>query len=172
MERKGKYVDTYEYVNNKLNKWISDGKLKEEYVYNAKEELERQIIYSTNILGYYHFTYSNGLQIKKQYFIADTIFQIDTFLYNKNNKLIDTYSYDNRGKTVGHRQIVRNEKGQAIEEKWKEPYIGWRSRKDGQYVNDEFYQVNKYFYDDKGRSAKTEFYDIGNLRNVYEFKYE
>jgi hypothetical protein len=169
---KGKYIDTYEYSSNELSKWISDGKVKEEYAYNNKKELEKQIIYSANILGYYHFTYSNGLKIKKQYFAADTIFLIDTFIYDKNNKLVDTYSYDSEGKTVGHRRIVRNDKGQAIEEKWKEPYIGWRARKDGQLIEDEFYQINKYYYDSKGRSVKTEFYDIGNLKTVYEFKYE
>jgi len=53
-----------------------------------------------------------------------------------------------------------------------ENHIKWRARNDGQIIEGEFYQENKYYYDDKGRSIKTEFYDIGNLVVVYEFEYD
>jgi len=170
---KGKGTYTYEYKDGLLIKWLSDGKPVEEYKYNnQKEQVEKRIINGLNVPEYYRFTYDNDLKIKTQYFVADTIVRIDTFVYDENKKLVEEYSYDSKGEKVGHRLTIRNDKGQAIEEKWREPYIGWRARNDGQIIEDEFYQINKYYYDNKGRPTKTEFYDIGNLVTVYEFSYD
>ena len=43
---------------------------------------------------------------------------------------------------------------------------------DGQIIENEFYQTNKYYYDDKRRLIKIEFYDIDKLMTVYEFEYD
>jgi hypothetical protein len=170
---KGKVVYTYEYTSGKLTKWLADGKPVEEYKYNNQnEQVEKRIINGLNVPEYYRSTYDNGIKTRTQYFVADTIVRVDTFIYDINKRLIDKYSYDSKGQKAGHTQTLRNVKGQAIEEKWREPFNGWRMRNDGQIIEDEFYQSNKYYYENKGRASKTEFYDIGRLRIVYEFQYD
>ena len=170
---KGKSTYTYEYTNGQLTKWLSDGKPVEEYKYNNQnEQIEKRVINELNVPEYYHFTYDNGIKTKTQYFVADTIVRVDTFIYDTNKRLIDKYSYDSKGQKAGHTLTIRNDKGQAIEDKWREPFNGWRMRNDGQIIEDEFYQSNKYYYDNKGRASKTEFYDIGRLKIVYEFQYD
>lgn len=169
---KGKDTCTYEYKDSQLVKWLLDGKPVEEYKYNnQKEQIEKRIISGLNISEYYHFTYNNGMKTKSLYFVADTIALIDTFIYDNNKRLLDKYSYNNKGEKAGHIKTIRNNKGQAIEDKWKEPFNGWIMNNDGQFVEDEFYQSNKYYYDSKGRPLRTEFYDLGKLKTVYEFTY-
>ncbi|MFZ1800087.1 MAG: hypothetical protein WAU24_09515 [Chitinophagaceae bacterium] len=170
---KGKEVYTYEYRNGLLIKWLSDGRPVEEYKYNYQnEEVEKRIFNVMNVPEYYQYTYVNGLKTNSRYFVADTIVSIDTFIYDKNKQLVEKYSYDSEGEMIGHDKIIRNDKGQIIEKKWREPFTGWRIRNDGQIIGDEFYQSNKYYYDGKGRLIKKEFYDIGKLMTVYEFTYD
>lgn len=171
-----KEKDIYEYSGGQLTKWLRDGMPHEEYKYNGqKEMIEKRVYFSSSDssqMSGVRFTYSNGLKIKAEYFPVDTLYtSVDTFIY-KNNKLVEKDSYTSKGKQTEHRVIIRDDKGRAVEEKWKDPYIGWRYGKNGKIDNDEFYQINKYFYDDKGRPLKTEFYDLGNLMTIYEFKYD
>jgi hypothetical protein len=169
---RGKEAYTYEHADGQLTKWLSGGKPIEEYKYNnRKEQVEKRIISRLNVPEYYHFTYNNGIKTNIQYFVADTIVRVDTLIYDASKRLIDKYSYDSKGQKIGHTLTIRNDKGQAIEDKWKEPFNGWRMRNDGQLIEEEFYQSNKYYYDSKGRHSKTEFYDIGKLNIVYEFVY-
>jgi hypothetical protein len=143
---KGKVVYTYEYVNGQLTKWLSDGKPVEEYKYNNQnEQVEMKIINGLDVPDYYRFTYLNGIKTKTQYFVADTIVGVDTLVYDINKRLIDKYSYDSKGQKTGHTLTLRNDKGQAIEDKWREPFNGWRMRNDGQIIEDEFYQSNQYY---------------------------
>jgi hypothetical protein len=170
---RGKVAYTYEYADGQLTKWLSDGKPVEEYKYNnLKEQAEKRIINGLSVSEYYRFTYDDGLKTKTEYFVADTIVRVDTFIYDTNKRLIEKYSYDSKGRKAGHTLTIRNDKGQAVEDKWREPFNGWRMRNDGQIIEDEFYQSNKYYYDNKGRPIKTEFYDIGKLMTVYEFAYD
>lgn len=171
-----KETDTYEYIGGQLSKWLRNGMPHEEYKYNRlKEMIEKRVYFSSSDssqMAGAHFTYANGLKIKAVYFPVDSLYtSVDTFIY-KNNKLVEKDSYTNKGKQTEHRVFIRDDKGRAVEEKWKDPYIGWRYNRNGKIDNDEYYQINKYFYDDKGRQLKTEFYDIGYLMTIYEFKYD
>jgi hypothetical protein len=169
---KGKKTDTYEYKDGLLSKWLSDGKLVEDYQYDvAKNLIQKRVTNFDNVPEYYRFTYRNGLRTKSEYFVADTIWHVDTFLYDKNNKQIEKISVNGRGERIDRRVIIRNYKGQAIEEKWRKPFTGWLT-KNGEIVYDDFYQTNKYYYDNIGRPAKTEFYELGKLQIVYEFTYD
>jgi hypothetical protein len=128
-------------------------------------------------IGYEYYLYSNNLKIKTQFFNLDTLYSIDTFIY-KNNRLIETNSFDSKGEMTSHRIFIRNDKGKVIEEKWKYPYLDWREGVDGKWVNAEFNQENKYFYDTVGRQLKTEYYrsnqhyNANKLISLYEFKYD
>ncbi len=173
LNEQGKVSYIYEYTNGQLSKWLSDGKPIEEYKYNEeKDQIERRIINELNIPEYYRFFYHNGVKTKTQYFVADTIVRVDTFIYDQNKQLVEKYSYDSKGQKAGHTLTIRNNKGQPIEDKWREPFQGWRMRNDGQIIDDEFYQSNKYYYDIYGRPLKTEFYDIGRLMTIYQFVYD
>ncbi len=169
---KGKGTYIYEYKNGLLVRWLSDAKPIEEYKYDQHgNQIERTIINGLNIPEYYRFTYSSGLQTKSQYFVADTLVHIDTFLYDNNKRLIENYTYDHKGEKTAHKIITRNDIGQTVEEKWRKGFHSWRMRNSGDIIEDEFYQANKYYYDDKRRLLKTEFYDLGKLMTVYEFTY-
>lgn len=169
---KGKVTHIYEYMDGQLVKWLSDGKTIEEYRYDQHgNQIEKRIINGLNIPEYYRFTYSNGLRTKSQYFAADTLVRVDTFHYDNNKRLIEHYTYNYKGEKTAHKVVTRNDKGQAVEEKWREGYDKWRMRNTGEIIEDEFYQANKYYYDSKGRPLKTEFYDLGKLMTIYEFTY-
>jgi hypothetical protein len=169
---KNKYIYTYEYTNGQLTKWLSNGELVEEYKYNDKnEQIEKRVFNGSKVSGYYRSLYNDALKSKTEYHFANTIVNSDTFIYDKHKQLIEKLSYNREGEKSGHRLIIRNNKGQMIEEKWKDPYYGWRTNKDGKMIHEEFDQANKYYYDAKGRMLKKEFYDIGNLITVYEFEY-
>lgn len=176
-----KETDTYEYTGGQLTKWLTDGKLHEEYKYNSqKEMIEKRLYFSSDSSDFVDArnTYLNGLKIKSEYFPVDTIYTaVDTFIY-KNNKLVEKDSYNSKGERTGHAIIIRNEKGQAIEEKWKDPMLDWRKNVNGQWVNAEFNQENKNFYDSEGRLLKTEYYRSDDyyrsykLITIYEFQYD
>ena len=123
---KGKNIYTYKYHNGKLVEWLSDRKPIEQYQYDNQQLIEKRIINVLNIPEYYRFIYTNDVKNKSKYFVADTITSVDTFIYDNNKKLVEEYSYDNGGEKIGHRLYIRNDKGQPIEEKWREPYKGWR----------------------------------------------
>ena len=92
---RGKVVYTYGYTDGQLTKWLSDGKPVEEYKYNnQKDQAEKRIMNELNVTEYYRFAYDNGLKTKTQYFVADTVVRVDTFIYDTNKRLIDKYSYD------------------------------------------------------------------------------
>jgi|GEM_PF-5332018 len=176
-----KEIDTYEYAGEELTKWLRDGKLHEEYKYNGqKKMIEKRADFfnsDSSKFSIVRYTYSNGLKVRAKYIPIDTIYGgIDTFIY-KNNKLVEKNSYGVNGKMIEHRVIIRNQKGQAIEEKWKNPFLDWRKNEDGKWVNAEFNQMNKYFYDNEGRLLRTEYYRADEyyrsyqLFTIYEFKY-
>ena len=74
---RGKNIYTYKYINGKLSEWLVDGKLNEKYIYNDKNELEKKFTYSpSNAVVYEYYLYSNGLKIKTQQFVADTIYLV------------------------------------------------------------------------------------------------
>jgi hypothetical protein len=169
---KNKYIYTYEYTNGQLTKWLINGELVEEYKYNDKnEQIEIRVFNGSKVSGYYRSFYNDGLKRKTQYHFDNTIVNSDTFIYDKRKQLIEKLSYNREGEKSGQRLIIRNNKGQIIEEKWKDPYFGWRINKDGKMIHEEFDEANKYYYDTKGRMFKKEYYDIGNLITVYEFEY-
>lgn len=169
---KQKVKDSFEYTNGKLVKYISNGKVAEEYKYNNNGELtEKRILNYLEIPEFYLNKYEHGLIKESEYFVADTLVSTTNLIYNKQNLLVEKNSFNNKGQQTTRRQYIRNEKGQVIEEKWREPINAWRSGDDGQIIEDEFYQINKYFYDSKGRVSKTEFYDIRKKIAVYEFEY-
>lgn len=170
---KGKSVDTYDFKDGLLVKWLRDNKPKEEYQYDTqKRQIERKIINDLNIPEYYRFYYDNKIKTKSQYFTADTIVYTDTFIYNESDKLIEELTYNSQGQKLSHRLIRRNDRGLAIEEKWRDKYNEWRIYPNGKIADDEFYEMNKYYYDNKDRLIKTEFYDLGKLMRIYEFQYD
>lgn len=170
---KGKEIYSYEYKDGRLVKWLSDSKPIEEYRYDRQgNQVEKIVINGLNIPEYYRFTYSNGIKTGSQYFVADTLVRVDTFLYDNYKRLIENYTYNHKGEKAAHKLLIRNEKGQAVEEKWREGYDRWRMRNNGQIIEDEFYQANKYYYDSKGRPLKTESYDLGKLMTIYEVRYD
>ena len=58
----------------------------EEYKYNnQKEQAEKRIMNGLNVTEYYRFAYDNGLKTKTQYFVADTVVRVDTFIYDTNH---------------------------------------------------------------------------------------
>jgi hypothetical protein len=169
---KGKKIDRFEYRHGLLSRWLSGGKSVEEYKYDTTNNLiETRVTNFDNIPEYYRFTYRNGLKTKSEYLVADTIWYVDTFIYDKNLKQIEKISINGRGERVDRRIIIRNNQGQAIEEKWRKPFTGWLTRND-EIVYDEFYQVNKYSYDNLGRPLRTEFFELGKLEVIYDFEYE
>lgn len=169
---KGKESYTYEYKDGQLIKWLVDGKLFHKYQYDTNQNLVgERIFYPSDISEFDSFVYSNGVKVKTIIFSADSIFRVDSFFYNENNRLKEKFSYD-KGEKIAHTLYVRNDKGKVIEEKWREPFKGWRMRNNGDIIEDEFYQTNKYYYDDEGHQIKTEFYEVGKLMTVYEFKYK
>jgi len=176
-----KETDTYEYTGGQLTKWLRNGMPHEEYKYNGqKEMIEKRVYFSSSDssqMSGARFTYSNGLKIKAEYFPVDSIYtSVDTFIY-KNNKLVEKDSYTSKGKQTGHRVIIRDDKGRIVEEKWKDPILDWRQNIDGKWFNAEFNQMNKYFYDNKGRPLRTEYYRADEyyrsykLFTIYEFRY-
>jgi hypothetical protein len=169
----GKVAYSYEWKDGLLAKWLVDGKPAEEYQYDKqKNQVEKRAINGLNVAEYYRFYYSDILKTKSQYFVADTLVRVDTFLYDTNKRLIETYTYNYKGEKTAHRVIIRNSKGQAVEEKWREGYEVWRMHDNGEVIQDEFYQANKYYYDNLGRPLKTEFYDLGKLMVIYDFEYD
>ncbi|HEX4373499.1 MAG TPA: hypothetical protein VHZ50_09385 [Puia sp.] len=178
---KGKDICTYEYTNDELTKWLVDQKPYEVYKYNKQKELielHRYFGSDSSNSSYIVNTYSNGLKIKSEYFPFDSInTSIDTFIY-KNNKLTEDNSFNKKGEMTAHRIFIRNEKGKVKEEKWKEPYLDWRQSENGQWINAEFNQGNRYFYDGQGRPTKTEYYRLDEyyrsekLITVYDFQYD
>ena len=170
---KGKKTDKFEYKEGLLSKWFSNGKLVEEYQYDNRGNLaETRVANVNSVPEYYRFTYENGLKTKFQYFVADTTYLIDTFIYDKNKKLVQKISFNGRGKKTDRRVFIRNELGQIVEEKWRNPFEGWRMRNDGKIIEAEFYQTNKYYYDSKRSPIRAEFYEVGKLMVVYEFTYD
>jgi hypothetical protein len=168
MGSKGAYTYTYEYNENKLSKIFYDNKAVEEYQYDINgNQIERKIINKSNIPEYYRFTYRNNLRIKSQYFVSDTIVRTDTLIYDKNNRPIETISYEN-GEASHARGcdtvIKRNNDQQIIEKEWKEYFLS--------YSDGPFYDVNKYSYDNRGRLLKIEYYSDNKLKTVYEFEYD
>ena len=166
---KGSYTYTYEYSGKNLSKLLYDNKPVEEYQYDRYgNQIERKIINNSNIPEYYRFTYHNDLKIKSQYFVSDTIIGIDTFIYDKNNKRIETISRYGNGELSNIRGrdtvIKRNNAEQIIEKKWREYFLS--------YSDVPFYNVNKYFYDNSGRLFKIEYYFDNKLKTVYEFEYD
>jgi hypothetical protein len=178
---KGKGTYTYEYADGLLTKWFIDQKLYESYKYNKQKELiEVHTYFSSDSSNspYIVNTYSNGLKIKSEYFPFDSInTSIDTFMY-ENDKLIEKNSFNKKGEMTAHRIFIRDEKGKVKEEKWKEPFLDWRKSENGQWINAEFNQGNRYFYDSQGRQIKTEYYQLDEhyrfekLITVYDFQYD
>jgi hypothetical protein len=178
---KGKGTYTYEYTNGELTKWLVDQKLSESYKYNRQKELVELHMYfgsDTSNSSYSVNTYFNGLKIRSEYFPFDSIHtSVDTFIY-KNNKLIEKNSFNKKGDTTAHRVFILDGRGEVIEEKWKEPFLDWRQRENGQWINAEFNQGNRYFYDPRGRPIKTEYYrsdehyGLEKLVTVYDFQYD
>jgi len=178
---KGKGTYTYEYTDGELTKWLVDQRPYEVYKYNKQKELielHRYFGSDTSNSSYSINTYSNGLKIKSEYFPFDSInTSSDTFIY-KDNKLIENNSFNKKGDTTAHRVFIRDEKGKVKEEKWKEPFLDWRERENGQWINAEFNQGNRYFYDSQGRPIKTEYYQLDEyyrsekLITVYDFQYD
>lgn len=178
---KGKVVDTFEYADGELTKWLIDQRLYEVYEYNNQKELVKQYRYfgsDTSNPSYLINTYSKGLKIKSECFPFDSInTSIDTFIY-KNDKLIEKNSLNKKGDTTAHRVFIYDEKGKLKEEKWKEPFLDWRKRENGQWINAEFNQGNRYFYDSQGRHIRTEYYQLDEyyraekIITVYDFQYD
>ncbi|HWB27754.1 MAG TPA: hypothetical protein VG738_19905 [Chitinophagaceae bacterium] len=179
---KYKEVDTYVYTGGQLTRWLKDGKPREEYKYNDQKEMIEKRVYlfssdSSKFAGI-HYAYAGGLKIKAQYFPVDTLYtSVDTFIY-KNNKLVEEDSYKSNGEQTRHVVMIRDKKGRVTEEKWKDPILDWRKNVDGKWVNAEFNQENKYFYNSGGHPLKTEYYRSDEycrsyqLVAVYEFKYD
>lgn len=164
-----KSVETYEYTNGQLTKMLLDGKAIEGYKYDEQGNLaERR---SMDFSIYDRYTYDNGVKTKTVLIEDDTIKNVESFIYDNNKHLIEEYGYNNKGEKVYHKLIIRNNKGQATEEKWRESYSEWRLYNNGMPIDSEFYESNKYYYDSLGRRLKTEYYDIGRLAIVYEFEY-
>lgn len=181
ISNKGKETYTFEYVDGELTKWLKDNRLYEAYQYNSQKELAMQITYffsdsskpDTTI-----YTYSKGLKIRSELFPYDSANgSIVTFVY-KNDKLIEENSLNKRGDTTAHRVFIRDKNGKVKEEKWKEPFLDWRKRENGQWSNAEFNQGNRYFYDQQGRPIRTEYYQLDEhyrsekIITVYEFQYD
>jgi hypothetical protein len=170
---KGKESIKYEYSNGNLIKVFAGDSLIETYKYdNLNNQTEKREMNVFGISDYEKFYYRNGLKVKSIHFFADTISKVDTFIYDGAKKLIEQYTYNQKGDKIAHKLILRNKDGFPVEEKWRKGYDSWRSRNNGEIVEDEFYQANKYHYDTKGRLLKTEYYDLGKLITVYEFVYE
>ncbi|UAY53140.1 hypothetical protein [Ferruginibacter albus] len=175
---KDKDTYTYEYTNGELTKWLVNQKPYETYKYNDQKKLiELHRHFGSNLFTALN-TYSNGLKIKSEYFPFDSInTSMDTFIY-KNTKLVEKNSFNKKGEMTTHRIFIRDEKGKLKEEKWKEPYLDWRQREDGQWINAEFNQGNRYFYDSRDRPIKTEYYQLDEhyrsekLIIVYDFQYD
>jgi hypothetical protein len=168
MGSKGSYTYTYEYYGKNLSKLLYGNKPVEEYQYDKSgNQIERRIFNKSNITEYYRYTYRNNLKIKAEYFVSDTIIGIDTFVYNKNNRHIETISRYGNGELSNIRGrdtvIKRNNDEQIIEKKWKEYFLS--------YSDGPFYNLNKYYYDNSGRLLKIEYYFDNKLKTVYEFEY-
>jgi hypothetical protein len=163
---KGKGTYSYEYNGQQLIKLLYSKKLIEEYTYDKNSnQIERRIINKFNIPEYYRFAYNNGVKISTRHFVADTIIGTDTLIYDQNLRLIEKLSHDDTGLITEHRVIERNIKEQAIEEKW-------RKFANREIIEDKFYNVNKYYYGNRGQRVKTEFYFDNKLRTIYEYKYD
>lgn len=163
---KGKGTYTYEYNGQQLLKLFYNKKPIEEYKYDkGNNQIERRITNELNVPEYYRFFYSNNLKVKSQYFVEDTIGAVDTFIYDKDKRLTEKLSYDSKGLMSGYRVIIRNDKGEAIQEKWRTFY-------EREIVENNFYNVNQDYYDNNGRLLKTEFYFGDKLTTIYEFRYE
>ena len=178
---KGKDVYTFEYADGELTKWLVDQKLYEVYKYNNQKKLVKQYTYfgpDSSNPSYISNTYSKGFKIKSEHFPFDSInTSVDTFIY-KNDKLIEKNSLNKRGDTTAHRVFIYDEKGKVNQEKWKEPFLDWRKRENGQWINAEFNQGNRYFYDRQGRLIRTEYYKLDEyyrsekIITVYYFQYD
>jgi hypothetical protein len=161
---KGSYTYTYEYNGQNLSKLLYNSKPVEEYQYDSNgNQIERRMINKSNISEYYRFIYRNGLKIEAQNFVADTVVGTDTFIYDKNNRHIETISRYKDGE-ITDTVIKRNKEEQMIEEKWREYFQP--------YSDYPFYDVYKYFYDNNGRLRKKEYYLDNKLKTVYEFEYD
>lgn len=178
---KGKGTYTFVYTDGELSKWFIDNQLYESYKYNRQKELielHRYFSPDTSNSPYVINTYFNGLKIKSEYFPSDSVnTSIDTFIY-KDNRLIEQNSYNKKRDTTAHRIFIRDKNGKVQEEKWKEPFLDWRKRENGEWINAEFNQGNRYFYDSRGRQIKTEHYRFDELYRseklitVYDFQYD
>ena len=164
-----------------MTKWLIDQQLREGYEYNNLKELVKEYGYfgwdSTSPYYTINF-YSKGLKIKSEYFPFDSInASVETFMY-KNDKLIEDNSLNKRGDTTAHRVFIYDEKGKLKQEKWKEPFLDWRKGENGQWINAEFNQGNRYFYDRQGRPIRTEYYQLDHyyhsekIITVYDFQYD
>ncbi len=178
---KGKGTYTFEYTDGALSKWFVDQRLYEAYQYNKQKELIKLYRYfgpDTSKPAYIINSYSNGLKMTSEYFPFDSInTSIDAFVY-KNGKLVEKNSFNKKGDTTEHRIFIRDDSGKVKEEKWKEPFLDWRKRENGEWINAEFNQGNRYFYDSKGNQVRTEYYRLDEyyrsekLITRYDFQFD
>lgn len=165
---KWKVVNSYEYEGGKLKRRLKNGNLYEEYDYDKEGNLVR--IKSKEHNSFCLYNYQRGLKTSSVCFSADTLNSSDTFIYDKNNYLIEEQYFDSKRNMTFRTSYIRDGNGRLMEERSRNPGE-WRMRGDGEIVDLEFYKVIKRSYDSKGRQIRVEVYDLGILMDLYEMRY-
>jgi len=150
---------SYQYRDGLLVRLLSKDQTVEAYDYNDhKQMIEKQEYYNKTAQRTTRYSYNNaGKKTTETIFCPSRLYTRDTFLYDKNNRLIEQKRFDSTGRLMGDRQIIRDATGRSVIGKGNEDadWAGW----DGE---------TRYYYDRAGYVTKEDYYSEGKLKLKFE----